>query len=144
MAAWCNGLSGGINYKVMNIQIDLQGLEKVQGNFERRAAKTKQAVKNILYKSIFLVERHAKILAPVKTGRLRASIGGGSWNRKGSSGSFPKGEGMEITDKFASIGPTVVYAKWVHARTPFMRAGVYDAQAEIQKVVNNEIAKAIK
>lgn len=140
MAAWGDGLSGGFNYKVMKLNIEFPNLDvkaKRIGNF---GEKIKRAIPDILKKSIFLVERYAKIEAPVRTGRLRASIGGGGF----SGGTFAIGEGIEFGDRFARIGPTVVYARFVHSNNPFMSRGLEKAVPEIKKVAKDAVSEALR
>jgi hypothetical protein len=120
--------------------IKIDGLNKVQGNFEQRAKKTAKCVETIIKKAIFLVERYAKIAAPVRTGRLRASIGGGGYK----GGSFGSGEGMELHPTWGSIMPTVKYAPFVHQRNPFMKRGIANADQEIQQMAQTEVNNAIK
>jgi hypothetical protein len=127
---------------MINYHFEIDGLNKVQGNMARRSNLVKKAIDNIIKKSIFLVERHAKWLSPVKTGRMRASIGGGGY----SGGSYSAGEGIEmhLEERYATIMPTVEYAKYVHRHVPFMTGGLYDALPEIKEVAKNEIANAVK
>ncbi|HEX5429858.1 MAG TPA: HK97 gp10 family phage protein [Patescibacteria group bacterium] len=123
----------------MEIELDLNDLNRVKGNFETRSANIIKAVNTILSKSIFTVQAQAKIYSPVRTGRMRASIGGGSFN----GGSFQSGEGIEIYPTYATIGPTVTYAKYVERRTPFMHAAAEDSRNKIQQIVNDEVKKAL-
>jgi hypothetical protein len=123
-------------------KLDIEGVENLKWAMERRAGAIKNAVDTIIQKAIFLVERHAKFLSPVRTGRMRASIGGGGFE----GGSYPAGEGIEmhLEQRYATIMPTVEYAQYVHRRVPFMTGGLYEAIPEIKEVAQNEIAKAIK
>lgn len=112
----------------MKVNIGLEGLEKVKGNMGRRADKVKAVIKTIFEKSLFLIERYSKIESPVRTGRLRASIT----------------EGKFLFERYAQIGPTVEYAKYVHERNPFMDRGVSKALPEIRKMIKDEVKEAIK
>lgn len=123
----------------MNISIDTSSLLKFKNHMGDRENKMKGAVQTILKKSILIVQRYGKYYAPVDTGRMRASIGGGRF----SGGSFLDTEGVTFGDSFASIGPTVVYAKYVHARVPFMTAAAHDSLAEIERIADQEIKKIL-
>ncbi len=124
----------------MNVSIQIIGMETVMMNNAQRGARLKHAVDIVIKKSIFAIQRFAKIASPVDTGRMRASIGGGGYR----GGVFSDGEGLEFGERFGSIGPTVEYAKYVHAHVPFMRMGAQSARSTIQKVANEEIRKAMK
>lgn len=124
----------------MKIDIDMGSVFQVQADFKEKAAKVEDAIPIILKKSIFIIEKHTKYYSPVDTGRMRSSIGGVP-----QDGLFSTGErGLEFGERFASIMPTVTYAKFVHARVPFMTAGAQDSIQEINKVAADEIKKAIK
>lgn len=127
----------------MRISIDTGDIIRLQGKLGQKSSRLKQAKSTILKKAVLLVERYGKYYAPVDTGRLRASIGGGSF----CGGAFSQGEGIDfsrLNDSIASIGPTVVYAKHVHSRTPFMTAAVQSAVPEIEKVAIDEVRQALK
>lgn len=111
----------------MKIEIDAKELNKVKGNFETRSKRIKTAVSRILRMATLTVEKKGKEFSPVKTGRMRASI-----------------ITTEITEKTASVQPTVFYAPFVHKRIPFMWAAREDAVPEIQRFVDKEIKTAIK
>ena len=123
----------------MKLDIEFKNADVVAKKMGDRGVKLKGVIKTILAKAAFLVERHGKIEAPVRTGRLRASIGGGAFQ----GGSFPFGEGVEITDRFARVGPTVEYAKHVHERNPFMTRALGSARTEIKEMVDEEVEKAL-
>lgn len=128
MDTWSNGLSRSFNYTRMKLNIELEGLENVKNNMGRRADKVKAVIHTIFEKSLFIIERYSKIESPVRTGRLRASIS----------------EGKFLFNKYAQIGPTVFYAKYVHARNPFMDRGVAKSLPDIKKMVEEEIKQAVK
>lgn len=123
----------------MNISVDTGSIFKTQANLNKKADNIKGAIQTILKKSIFVIEKNTKYYSPVDTGRLRSSIGG-----QPQDGFFSTGEqGLVFGEKFASIQPTVTYAKYVHSRVPFMTAGAQDSLQEIEKIAQNEIKKAI-
>ena len=139
MDSWRYGLVRSLFITNMNVNIDVSGLNKVQGNFISRKEKIKEATQVIIKKSIFLLERYLKIEAPVRTGRLRSSIGGGSFQ----GGFYYAGEGIELYPTYARIGPTVKYARFVNQRNPFMSRGAAEAVPDIKDMVKNEVKQAI-
>ena len=144
MATLCYGFSVSINTTHMtSISIDTSSLSAFSDRMKKRSVEVKNATEVILKKAVFIVERFGKYYSPVDTGRMRASIGGGSF----AGGSFGAGEGINfsrIGENIASIGPTVTYAKYVHARVPFMSTAAIDSLSEIERVALSEIKKAIK
>jgi hypothetical protein len=112
----------------MKLSINPFNLATVQRHFDLRSDRMKKARENILQKALLLIERYSKIESPVRTGRLRASIS----------------EGKYLYEKYAQIGPTVIYAKYVHWRNPFMKRGVEQALPYIQRIVKNEVQQAIQ
>jgi hypothetical protein len=112
----------------MQINLKIQGLDKAVGNFHHREQKMKQAVSNIISKSLLLLERYTKIESPVRTGRMRASIS----------------EGKELYPTYARIGPTVFYAKYVERRNPFMERGAKNSLPDIRNAIKDEVAAALK
>lgn len=114
----------------MRLSIDVSDMNALHGRNAKRASHIKEAIQIILKKSTLLIERYAKVASPVKTGRMRASIG--------------EGEGLVIGEKFAYIGPTVEYAKFVHKHVPFMEEGLQEAYPEITTMAQQEINKALK
>jgi len=82
-----------------------------------------------------LVERGAKMFAPVDSGRMRSSIG----------------ITMKIADRglSATVAPNVSYAFYVHEGTrymkgrPFMEWGLNAYKREGEQLINNKISDAI-
>jgi len=124
---------------MLELNIKLKGYNKLMKKNGMRALALKRIIKTIIAKSIFLVERESKILSPVDTGRMRASIGGGSFK----GGSFTQGHGIKLYDTFGSIGPTVKYAKYVVRRRPFMSKALAKVTGQIKSIANNEVRKAL-
>jgi len=88
---------------------------------------TKKPVENNLSKLALKVERNVKMATVVDTGRLRASVGGGSYR----GGSYPKGYGIEKGADFARIGTNVEYAEFVEYGTPNMEARHMEGGAKV-------------
>lgn len=141
MAARSHGLQGSIIRTIlMQISISISGLETTGRNLSR-TVKNIDGVKNtIITKSLQVIERFGKYYSPVKTGRMRASIGGGAFQ----GGVFSQGEGIERGESFAVIGPTVEYAKFVHRRIPFMSTALISSITPIERIAKEEVRKALK
>lgn len=75
----------------------------------------------------FAAEDHVKALAPVDTGRLRASIT------------------HLVDDRSVTIGTNVEYAKYQEAGTsrmkaqPFLEPGIMDNMEEFKEIIRNEL-----
>lgn len=94
----------------MNITVRITpALEQIAGAL--RGAELDKKLHDIITEFAFTIERYAKQVTPVDTGRLRASIGTG----------FLLSAGMERGGT-AIIAPHVDYAGWVHEGTRSMRA----------------------
>lgn len=111
----------------MNIDININGEDQVARNFARRGKEIKPVLQRVVSKVALNVERFGKIYSPVKTGRMRASI-------------FP----VNITTMQVNVGPKVEYAKYVHARIPFMNAARQDTLPTVDKILKDELRKALK
>lgn len=130
------------------ITLTFDNLQGVESYFAERPEAFKKAMTRIIAKAAFIVERLAKTSSymRVDTGRMRASIGGGAFagNGKTPGGSMPSGSGRIITPFWATVGPTVNYAKFVHEKYPFMTDAAQKSGEEIRKVADDEIKKAIE
>lgn len=125
----------------MNITIDIGSAVRTSEEFKQRSAAIKGAVEVIIKKSIFVLEKYAKYYSPVDTGRMRASIGPSGYSLDGK---FSTGEqSVEFGQNFATIMPTVTYAKYVQQHTPFMTAAAQDSLGEIEQIAKKEINSAI-
>lgn len=125
----------------MNITIDAGSAFETALHFQQKSGRLKSAIDTLLKKSIFVIEKHAKYYSPVDTGRMRASIG---VSGNITDGKFSTGEqSVEFGQNFASIQPTVTYAKYVHRRVPFMTSAAQDSLSEIETIAKNEIKQAL-
>lgn len=129
------------------INITIPNLPKFQNALKKWPQLAEKEIKKALEGSIFSIEREAKQLTPVDTGRLRASLGGGAFQ----GGSYSEGANIKIEKTRASIGSDVKYAVYVHNWTPFLSGGARAAMKNIenffkQAVENifNKIAKDSK
>ena len=128
----------------VNISITIDS-SKYQGWLVKIPATLNYALVETTKKALGYVERFAKQGAPVDTGRLRASIGGGTFK----GGSYGKGEGVIFTDIEASIRPTVNYAVFVHEGTrymtgrPFMSNAADKVADMIQDILDREVRKVL-
>ena len=109
------------------IQIKIKNMKEIRAAFRASPTIMRKNLQKGLNKSILYVGRRAAINAPVDTGRLRASIMGGTFKAKGSlpEGSYRTNIGVGLASMgilTASVGPTVNYAVWVHDGTKYMRA----------------------
>lgn len=114
----------------MIISFNTDSLEAFAGIMKRVEEKSPEIIDNALMKAGFLVEREAKKLTPVKTGRLRASIAVESLIalRK---------------EKHVAISPHTDYADYVHRRVPFMTAGYYTAKGRIDELFADIVVKEL-
>lgn len=113
----------------INITLDASSFEKYMND---KPAAFRRALQTTIREGAYIIERLAKINAPVDTGRLRASIY------------------TEIMQLKATIRPNVNYAIFVHEGTrfitsrPFMTDAAHTADAEIQNILNREVASVLK
>ena len=94
-----------------------------------------QNLREAIWGYALLIERGAKMFSPVRTGRMRSSIG----------------INMRIADAglSATVAPNVEYAFFVHEGTrymkgrPFMEWGLNAYRREGEQLINNKINDAI-
>jgi len=135
----------------MNITVTIPTIEKLQATFSMFPEIAGPHLRTASMQSAFAVEREAKILSPVDSGRMRASIA----------------TSLAIADKgLTSIVQTnVFYAIYVHEGTgrysrdlskssrpkahgmrprPFMEQGAKKAESDIQKYYGKALEKTIQ
>ena len=115
-------------------------LKKLKIAFAKAPKKVVSETNIAIKKSIFTIERESKPVTPVLTGRLKASIGGGSFQ----GGSYPEGEGIEFRSLYGAIGPTTDYAIYVHRRKPFMELGVKASMSDINRFFQRAADNVVK
>lgn len=86
------------------ISIKITGLSQLIRSFKQAPKILDEEITTALNQSIMLIQRNVRLRTPVKTGRLRTSIGG-SYGWKW------------IRQRIASIGTNVKYAFWVEVRS---------------------------
>lgn len=95
-------------------------------------AKIKTAISRIIMQATFLIERYAKINAPVDTGRLRSSIY------------------TDIRPMSSTVSTNTNYARYVHDGTrymnarPFMKNAARQAKGEMKGIFDSEIDSALE
>lgn len=119
----------------MQITIQIQNAQRLASALASFPEVVAPKLRNASMKSAFLVERESKVLSPVDTGRMRASIA----------------TSLGIADfGITSIVQTnVKYAIFVHEGTrrmrgrPFMKQAVDHVRNQIQDVYELELSRAL-
>lgn len=120
----------------VQIKVEIKNLEKITGAFSKYPEKVAPYLRNAAMESAFAVERRAKILSPVDTGRMRASIA--------------TSLGIATRGLSSVVSTNVNYAIFVHEGTrrmrarPFMRQGAEAATENIQTIYEKQITLALK
>lgn len=120
----------------LQINVSIGNLEAIKRELRLFPQRMIPELKKATSKSALMVEREAKLLTPVDTGRLRSSI-------MSSLGLGPLAVG-------AKVATNVEYAIFVHEGTkrmrprPFMKQAVDDSIVEIQKLFNMAIEASIR
>jgi HK97 gp10 family phage protein len=116
-----------------DVEFKLEGIEELVTNGDKLILELGPIVRDLLDKSIKAIERKAKRIAPVDTGRLRSSI------------SSQVGPGQLPT--YAEVGTNVNYARFVEFGTKNMKAQPYlipafeQSKPEIDQNIQEAIAK---
>lgn len=111
----------------------IEGQKELEKKFKETRKKSKKTIEEALVNSALIVERDAKINAPVDTGRLRSSI-------------THKEDGFGSYNPAVEIGTNIEYAKHVEFGTsrqsakPFLFPAYNNNKSKIIK----ELAKAFK
>lgn len=120
----------------VQIKVEVKNLEQIKMALAKMPREMVPALGDAITKSAFRVEREAKILSPVDTGRLRSSI-------NTSYGFGPLGIG-------AKVATNTEYAIFVHEGTarmkarPFMKQAVELAKRDIGGFFDMAVEKVIK
>ena len=128
----------------MQLTVHIEGLDKLKAQMKASPTIVKKHLNEAINNSISVLEGETKKVTPFKTGRLKASIGGGTFK----GGSFKQGYGVQTKDLWASIGTNVKYAPFVHKRKPFFEWGVENSERTIKALfqkagdnITRELAK---
>lgn len=117
---------------MIKFNVQIINAEQVRFAFDSAPDLMRPAIKNAINRSILLIGTKAALNAPVRTGRLRSSILGGSYK----GGSYPQGYGLQLaTDTVfykGSVGSGTNYGLFVEMGTRFMRA-----QPFLQPAINS-------
>lgn len=118
------------------IRVEIKNLQQIRTAFARFPETIAPYLRKASMKSAFLIERRAKELSPVDTGRMRGSIAT-------SLGVLNKG--------ISSVVQTnVFYAVWVHEGTrrlrgrPFMKQAAEQNRQNIQNIYDDEVKNAMQ
>lgn len=112
---------------MLNIRLQIKGNDEVAAHFKKWAAETPKGIARVIQKVALLVERYGKIYSPVRTGLMRSSI-------------YPVVKNEHET----WVGPKVEYAKYVHARIPFMTAARQDTLPSVDELLRKEVRDYLK
>jgi len=109
--------------KIAPFSIKIEGLKELEGIFKQAPSIVTKQIDKALRLSIALVNRQARIEAPVITGHLRRGIH------------------SKLNPFMGRVESTVWYGVPVHKRNPFMARGAEKSEAKVmlifQKAVNN-------
>jgi len=88
-----------------------------------------------------LIEKHARDICPVDTGRLRSSIGHyePEFLVKPNPESGPSDAHWVLGKNFVEVGTNVFYAKYVIARDPFMEAALSAAYKDVMDMIKDDV-----
>lgn len=114
-----------------SIKVEFPNIEEIQAKFAGAPEAMERAVHRAVSKVAFHLEGQSKILSPVDTGRLRASIY------------------TLIDSTQAFVSTNVNYAMYVHEGTsrmtgqPFMREALRNSENTIKDIVEREFDDAV-
>lgn len=118
-----------------DIKIKIENVEQIRSAFTSFPDIVAPLLREASMQSAFTIERAAKILSPVDTGRLRASIATSLGVLTGGIGSI--------------VSTNVYYAIYVHEGTrrmrgrPFMRQAAEQNSAQIGQIFNAKTKQAL-
>lgn len=127
------------------ITVTIKNLPQIRSAFRKAPVKMATELNEAIKKSIFTIERESKPRTPVDTGRLRASLGGGSFE----GGSYKEGHGRLFKKFYGEIGSNVKYALFVHDGTsrmkarPFLMKGVKASETQIDGFFTKAVQNAL-
>ena len=130
------------------LTIHIKGLQNLIKKFEQLPRGLHIELSKAIKMSVFQIERETKPITPVDTGRLRSSIGGGSFR----GGSYPSGYGIKFGNLYGIIGSNVKYAEDVHesyarhmvGQTKFLETGAKRSSPEIERFFKSALDRALR
>lgn len=119
----------------MQISVKIENIDGIRAALRSFPERVKPFLRDASMKSAFMIERNAKILAPVDTGRLRSSIA----------------TSLGIADQGLSsiVQTNVNYAIFVHEGTkrmpgrPFMEQAAEQSRDQINQIYDYYLGKAL-
>ena len=108
------------------VKLEIIKGKELADKFKSAGIKVQDKIDKSLYKAGLLVERAAKILVHVDTGRLRASIS------------------TRLVTANAQVGTNVEYAHPVEKRYPFLIPALENNRAEIKSILAKGLTDSMK
>jgi phage gpG-like protein len=109
----------------MVVKIEVIRGKELAEKFKSAGKKIQGRIDKALYKAGLLVERRAKILVRVDTGRCRASIT------------------TRLTYANAEVGTIVEYAPALEKRYPFLKLALDTSKTEIKRILHKGLSDAM-
>lgn len=119
-----------------DITIKIENIDRIRDAFARYPEIVGPFLRDASMKSAFTIEAQAKILSPVDTGRLRATIA--------------TSLGIASQGISSIVSTNVFYAIYVHEGTrhmrgrPFMRQAAEKKRIDVQEIYKAQIEKALQ
>ena len=109
----------------MKIKTEIINGKELAERFKSSGKKIQDKIDKALYRAGLLVERGAKLLVHVDTGRCRASIT------------------TRLTFANAEVGTIVEYAPALEKRYPFLKPALVNNEAEIKRILHKGLTDAM-
>jgi len=107
------------------VKVEIINGKELAARFKSAGKQIQGRIDKALYKAGLLVERGAKLLVHVDTGRCRASIT------------------TRLTYANAEVGTVVEYAPALEKRYPFLRPALVNQQVEIKRILHKGLADSM-
>ena len=130
------------------LTIRVTGVNELLSKFNNIPPKLETNLNIGIQKAIMDIQMETRPITPLDTGRLRASIGGGTYK----GGSYSEGSGTKFSNLYGEIGSNVEYAYLVHEKNirhvhgdwKFLERGAALAQPGIMRDFKLLIKQAIE
>ena len=109
----------------MKIKTEIIGGKELADKFKKAGRTVQDKIDKALYKAGLLVERSAKLIVHVDTGRCRASIT------------------TRLVDVGAEVGTIVEYAPKLEKKYPFLKPALDVNKAEIKRILHKGLTDAM-